>query len=86
MKYFLLLGGFTGFALVWFASWWAGNRPPIALKDAAIGCLVGAVLFRVLHAAFLSGLRARLSERNKLEPVLVSEEEERTSQMNSRRL
>jgi hypothetical protein len=86
MKYFLLLGGFTGFALVWVASWWAGNRPPVALKDAAIGCLVGAILFRVLHAAFLSGLRSHLLERSKLEPVYVSEEEDRSSPMNSRRL
>ena len=84
MKYFLLLGGFAGFALVLGASFYAGNRPALALRDAAVGCLVGAALFRVLHAAFLAGLRARVVERHKMESVMVSEEEDRNPRMSSR--
>lgn len=84
MKYFLLLGGFAGFALVLGASLYAGNRPALALRDAAVGCLIGAALFRVLHAAFLAGFRARLLERSKLDAAMVPEEEERNPRMNSR--
>lgn len=81
MKYFLLLGGFAGFILVLLAGFYAGNRPVIALRDAAVGCVVGSMLFRLLHASFISGLKSRISERNKLEPALMSDDEERNSRV-----
>jgi hypothetical protein len=76
MRYFLLMGGFTGFALVFIASSYAGTRPAIALRDAGIGCLVGALLFKLLHAAFVSGLKSWLLERNKQASSLVSDDED----------
>ncbi|NBV86270.1 MAG: hypothetical protein EBS01_08430 [Verrucomicrobia bacterium] len=63
MKYFLLIGGFLGFAAVLIASYSAGNRPAIALRDAAIGCMVGGLLFRMLHAAYLAGLKGCIADR-----------------------
>lgn len=79
MRYFFLLGGFVGFALVLVASFYAGNRPALALRDAAIGCIVGGMLFRVLHAAFIAGLKARLLERGKQDTSIVDNEEDRSS-------
>jgi hypothetical protein len=75
MRYFLLLGGAMGFSLVFFASCYAGNRPALALRDAGVGCLVGAVLFRFLHGAFVAGMKSRILERTKQGEVLVSRDE-----------
>ncbi len=66
MRYFLLMGGFWGFLLVFAASLYAGSRLAIALRDASVGCLVLSFLFRFLHAALMSGIRAHIHERGKL--------------------
>jgi len=63
MKYFLLMGGFAGFAFVMIASFSAGNKPAVALRDAAIGCMVGALLFRMLHAAYLAGVKGCIADK-----------------------
>ena len=83
MRYFLLLGGFVGFALVFVASSYAGTRPALALRDAGIGCLVGAMLFKLLHAAFVAGLKSKLIERNKQSASMVSDDEERNPRVSS---
>jgi len=57
MKFFLLIGGFLGFVLSFLASWNAGNAPSSCVTAAAIGCLVGATLFRALHAVFFLTVR-----------------------------
>ena len=75
MKYYLLLGGFMGFTLVFCASFYAGNHPPVALRDASFGCVIGALLFRLLHAAIISGFRDRVMEKNKQTNSFVSSEE-----------
>ncbi len=61
MKFFLLLGGFLGFILAFAASWNAGNAPAQALRDAAIGCLGGSILFRGLHAVFYITVRNHIA-------------------------
>ncbi len=63
MKYFLLMGGFAGFAIVMIASLYAGNRPATALRDASIGLFVGGMLFRMLHAAYIAGIKGCISDR-----------------------
>ena len=65
MKYFLLMGGFAGFAVVLIASIYAGNRPASALMDASIGCLIGGTLFRMLHAAYLAGDKGCIADRHR---------------------
>lgn len=66
MRYFLLIGGFWGFLLVFAASLYAGSRLAVALRDASVGCVVLAFLFRFLHAALISGVRTHIQERGKL--------------------
>jgi hypothetical protein len=64
MKYFLLLGGFAGFAAVLVSSYFfAGNRPAVALRDAAIACLIGGLLFRMLHSAYIAGIKGCIADR-----------------------
>lgn len=60
MRYFLLLGGFSGFLLGFTASLVAGNQPASALFTGATGCLAGAILFRVLHVILMICLRSHI--------------------------
>lgn len=66
MKYFLLLGGFIGFVVAFVSGWHAGNSPAVVLRDSTVACFVGGMLFRLLHSAFISGLRAKLSDRSQM--------------------
>lgn len=61
MKFFLLSGGFLGFVLSYSASWNAGNAPAAGLRDAVIGCLAGALLFRGLHVVLMMTLRSQVT-------------------------
>lgn len=63
MKTFLLLGGCTGFTLTFAGSLHAGNAPAFALRDGSIGCLVGALLLRGLHAVYSASIRSHLIAR-----------------------
>lgn len=63
MKYFLLLGGFSGFVLVFSASIAAGNPATNALLKGATGCLVGAFLLRGLHFVFMVSVRGHIDIR-----------------------
>jgi len=49
MKYFQLIGGFSGFVLAMGSSLCAGNEIAIALRDGAVGCVCGAILLRLFH-------------------------------------
>jgi hypothetical protein len=46
MKFIFLIGGFIGFALTATTGLSAGREAGLVLRDAALGCLVGALLFR----------------------------------------
>ena len=63
MKYFQLVGGFCGFVLAFFSSISAGNEIAIALRDGAVGCLCGALLFRGFHAVLAWSVRDFATER-----------------------
>ena len=41
----------------------AGNRPAIALRDAAVACFVGGLLFRMLHSAYIAGIKGCIADR-----------------------
>ena len=62
MKFFLLIGGVSGFALTFAASLHADNAPAFALRDAAIGCLGGALIFRVLHFVVMATIRSHVAD------------------------
>lgn len=53
MRSIFLFGGFVGFVLSAAAGFWAGRAVDLVLRDAAIGCLVGAFLFRWLWSVFV---------------------------------
>ncbi len=57
MKFVFLTGGLAGFLLVAATGWHAGRAPDRVLFDAALGCLVGAVLFRWFWSVLLQGFR-----------------------------
>jgi len=63
MKSLFLAGGFAGFTLCALAGLLAGRAPDLILRDAAIGCLAGALLvrwfWRVLQGGFQDTLKAR---------------------------
>ena len=61
MKFFLLIGGVSGFAITLAAGLHAGNAPAYALRDAAIGCLGGALIFHGLHFVVMTTIRSHLT-------------------------
>ena len=63
MRFFITIGGASGFALALASSLHAGNAPAFAVHDGAIGCLVGAFLFQFGHRAYHSSLMTFLDQR-----------------------
>ena len=63
MRFFITIGGATGFALALASSLHASHAPAYALRDGAVGCIVGALLFRIVHRAFLTSLLTYLDAR-----------------------
>ncbi len=63
MQFVFLAGGFAGFALTAATGLLAGREPDLVLRDATIGCLAGALLFRwfwnVLVKALSEALKAK---------------------------
>lgn len=57
MKFVFLSGGLLGFVLGLITSWLLDHAPDRVFLDAAVGCLVGAVLFRWFWTVVLAGLR-----------------------------
>jgi len=72
MKFAFLVGGFTGFALVTVAGFTAGRAADLVLRDAALGCLAGALLFRW----FWSVVIRAFTETMTLKRVAAEAEEE----------
>jgi hypothetical protein len=68
MKFIFLSGGFIGFALVTAAGLGAGREAGLVWRDAAIGCLVGAFLFRWFWSAVLKAL-VETAERRRQEAL-----------------
>jgi hypothetical protein len=63
MKFFLTMGGCCGFVLTLGSSLHAGHAPAFALRDAGVGCLFAALLFRGAHWAFFTSLQSHVRER-----------------------
>jgi hypothetical protein len=57
MKFIFLAGGFAGFALTAGAGLSAGRDLSLVLRDAAFGCLAGALLFRWFWTVLVRTLR-----------------------------
>lgn len=63
MKFVFLAGGFAGFISTAAASYWAGHEPDRVFFDAAVGCLVGALLFRWFWTVLVRGIRETIIAR-----------------------
>ena len=57
MRFVFLSGGVLGFSLVVLTGWFADRAPDRLFLDAALGALVGSILFRWLWNVLLQGLR-----------------------------
>lgn len=57
MKYFLLIGGFSGFLIVFASGVSAGNDISCVLRNATVGCLCGALLMRGFRLLLTHQLR-----------------------------
>ena len=64
MKFVFLSGGLAGFVTAGAGSLWAGHQSDRALFDAAVGCLVGALLFRWFWTVLVRGIRETILARN----------------------
>jgi hypothetical protein len=74
MKTLFLAGGFAGFALSALTGFLAGRAPDLILRDAAIGCLVGALLVRWFWGVLLSGFHETLiAHRRAIEEAAAQE-------------
>jgi len=65
MKSLFLASGFAGFALCAIAGLLAGRAPDVILRDAAIGCLAGALLVRWFWRVLLGGFQETLRVRRR---------------------
>jgi hypothetical protein len=63
MKFFLSLGGSIGFLGAFFSALDAGNGVGFAIRDGAIGCLVGAFLLRGFHFVTIFCIKSLAQEQ-----------------------
>jgi divalent metal cation (Fe/Co/Zn/Cd) transporter len=63
MKFVFLAGGFVGFALAASSGLSAGREAGFVLRDAAVGCLVGAMLFRWFWSVVVKALTVTIERR-----------------------
>ncbi len=64
MKFVFLAGGFAGFLTTASASYFAGHQADRVFFDGAVGCLVGALLFRWFWTVLVRGIRETIIARN----------------------
>jgi hypothetical protein len=64
MKFVFLAGGCAGFLFTAAASYWADHEPDRILFDGAVGCLVGAMLFRWFWTILVRGIRETIIARH----------------------
>lgn len=63
MKFVFLAGGFVGFALAGATGLFAGRDAGLVLRDAAVGCLAGALLFRWFWSVVIKALTDTVERR-----------------------
>ena len=82
MKALFLAGGFAGFALCSLAGFLAGRAPDLILRDAAIGCLAGALLVRWFWRVLLRGFQETLTLRRQMAAEAAAAQENARSAKN----
>lgn len=74
-QFFVTSGGFLGFSLAFFSGLGAGNDIAIILRDASIGCLVGAIFARGLLHVINESIKAVLVEKRQAQAARQRAEE-----------
>ena len=69
MKFVFLTGGLAGFLSASAGSFWAGHAADRVFFDGAIGCLVGALLFRWFWTVLVRGIRETILSRQAATPA-----------------
>lgn len=64
MKFVFLAGGFAGFLTAAATGWSSDHSAQRVLLDAAVGCLVGALLFRWFWTVLVGGIRETILNRH----------------------
>lgn len=72
MKFAFLSGGFLGFILVAVAGFSAGRSADLVLRDAAVACLIGALLLRWFWSVVIRAFADAIAQR-KREALAVEE-------------
>ncbi len=65
MRFIFLTGGFIGFVLAAVAGLGAGREAGLVLRDAAVGCLVGALLFRWFWSVVVKAMVETIERRRR---------------------
>jgi divalent metal cation (Fe/Co/Zn/Cd) transporter len=65
MKFAFLAGGFLGFALVALAGFTAGRSADLVLRDAALACLVGALVLRWFWSVVIRAFADAMEQRRR---------------------
>jgi pimeloyl-ACP methyl ester carboxylesterase len=72
MRFVFLFGGSLGFAVAALTGWLADRSADRIVLDGAVGCLIGALLFRWFWTVLLRGLRETILIRQKAAVVAAS--------------
>ncbi|MBC7365867.1 MAG: hypothetical protein H7343_03485 [Undibacterium sp.] len=72
MKFIFLSGGFAGFIIAAATGWSSDHSPQRTLLDAAVGCLVGALLFRWFWTVLVGGIRETILLRHAAAAALAA--------------
>jgi hypothetical protein len=64
MKFVFLAGGFAGFSLVAVAGYASDRSADRIFLDSAVGCLIGALLFRWFWTVLVRGIRETIHIRH----------------------
>lgn len=83
MRYVFLLGGLLGFALAAGTALYMGRGPDRIFFDGAVGCLIGALLFRWLWGVLLGGLRETMVARQRAAAAEVAKTKPELSSLKS---
>jgi hypothetical protein len=72
MKFVFLAGGVAGFLSVAATGYFAGRPADRIFFDAAVGCLVGAMLFRWFWTVLVRGIRETILARHAAETAAAA--------------
>jgi len=78
MQFVFLAGGFAGFALTTVTGLLSGREPDLVLRDGAIGCLAGALLFRWFWGILIRGVSDAVTAKRAAEEAAAAAAAEST--------